>query len=175
MSLFLIKKNQRRVSGFMYKIAHMHFFYDKKDISYKVKFTDSCIYELNSIDYYGVNKLFGLTFGLTGVHKNSARFGWKPTTLGTIMIYVYCYVDGKRKEIGFTEVKINEYYSLTISIKDDKYIFKCKGISESKTEYMEIKHGPLSKMGYENFLYFGGTKITPKDIYIFMEKTNPII
>jgi len=58
-----------------------------------IEFTDSCRYEINEPSC--VNKLFGFCFGLFGVHKNSARFGWtynKETNL--IDIWKYVYVDG---------------------------------------------------------------------------------
>jgi hypothetical protein len=50
-------------------------FYKAKDFnkSVYIKFSDSCLYEINEPSC--VNKLWGFAYGL-GIHRNSVRFGW---------------------------------------------------------------------------------------------------
>jgi N-acetyl-anhydromuramyl-L-alanine amidase AmpD len=40
------------------QLLNFSFFISKKEISYKIKFTESCIYDLNKIGLYGVNKVY---------------------------------------------------------------------------------------------------------------------
>ena len=174
MKLYEIKTGKRRVN-LLGVLANVNFFYKKNSISYKVKFTESSIYDLKHIAGYGINKLFGLTFGLFGVHKNSVRFGWKPKTNNTIMLYGYCYINGVRKEVEFREIKINNYYDLTISILPGKYLFKVKSLETFQTDVLEVKYEKIPKFGYVNFLYFGGTRTNPQNIWIGMEKIKAII
>lgn len=171
MPLYTIKKNKRRISILKQFLRFFKIFYNKKEIRYKVKFTESCIYDLDKIDLCGVNKLFGLSFGWNGVHKNSARFGWKPTINNKIMIYAYSYVGGIRAEHELCEVELNNFCDLKIIITDNKYIFSCVEINKLAMDgkHTEVIHGTVSKWSYENFLYFGGLNINPQDINIFIE------
>ena len=154
------------------QLLNFSFFISKKEISYKIKFTESCIYDLNKIGLYGVNKVFGLTWGIMGVHNNSARFGWKPLDKSRIMIYAYVYFGGIKKEIEICTVNINEYYTLSISEKKEKIVFNVKNQIKNSGSTLELKCPKLPKLGYTNFLYFGGSKKNQQDIIIEMEKVK---
>ena len=55
------------------------FFITDKTYSLKrrVKFHDNCAYDLKDNDQDDWNKLFGVAFGVKGIHQNSIRFGWR--------------------------------------------------------------------------------------------------
>lgn len=174
MKLYTIKKGKRR-TGLFSILENINLFFNKNSISYRVKFTESTIYKLNDIENYGINKLFGLTFGLFGVHRNSARFGWRPFSKDKIAIYAYCYVDGVRQQKEIIRVKTNEYLEMYIERKDNKYIFRIRSLENMYTSTYEVQHGSISNVGYVNFLYFGGKKICPQDMAIGMEKIKSLI
>ena len=57
---------------------------------YYISFDKSCKYDIEEKSC--VNKLFGYSFGLFSVHKNTCRFGWtynKETDKIDIWIYIY--------------------------------------------------------------------------------------
>jgi hypothetical protein len=60
----------------------------------KIKFDRSCAYNINEKSC--VNKLWGFSSGLFGVHKNSYRFGWTYDSVSDkIVIWAYIYRNGK--------------------------------------------------------------------------------
>lgn len=174
MKLYTIKPGKSR-TDLISVIKNSEFFTKKTSVSYRVKFTESCIYDLINKDSYGVNKLFGLTFGIFGVHKNSVRFGWKPFSKDVIMIYAYTYNKGVRKETQFLKVKTNEYLEMNIEVKKDKYIFKIKSLDKLYTSVLEVQHNSIVSFGYVNFLYIGGTKKVNQNIMIGMEKIKSLV
>jgi hypothetical protein len=111
-------------------------------------------------------------WGRLGVHNNSARFGWKPLDKSRIMIYAYVYFGGIKKEIEICTVNINEYYTLSISEKKEKIVFNVKNQIKNSGSTLELKCPKLPKLGYTNFLYFGGSKKNQQDIIIEMEKVK---
>lgn len=174
MKLYTIKSGKSR-TDFISILKNVNFFTKKNIITYKIKFTESCIYDLINKDLYGVNKLFGLTFGIFGVHKNSARFGWKPYSKDSVMIYAYYYINGVRKETPFLKVKVNEYLEMTIEVKKDKYIFKIKSLDNLYSSVLEENHNQILSYGYVNFIYIGGVKKVNQDIVIGMEKIKSLV
>lgn len=174
MKLYTIKPGKSR-TNFLSVIKNVEFFTKKTSITYKVKFTESCVYDLINKDLYGVNKLFGLTFGIFGIHKNSARFGWKPYSKDFIMIYAYTYNKGIRKITPFLKVKINEYLEMNIEVKKERYIFKIKSLDKFYNSVLEIQHDPIVSFGYVNFLYVGGSKKANQNIMIGMEKIKSLV
>jgi len=174
MKLYTIKNGKRR-TGLFGILENINFFFAKKNITYKVKFTESTIYGLDDIENYGINKLFGLTFGLFGVHKNSARFGWRPLSKDKISIYAYCYVNGIRQQKEIIRVKTNEYLEMSIKLKENKYLFRIKSLENMYSSTYEIQHDSIPKFGYVNFIYFGGKRVCPQDMTIGMEKIKSLV
>lgn len=86
--LFILK-------GFHYSTFTPRLFYSKNfSRSVSVKFDRSCAYEIEEKSC--VNKLWGISFGLFGVHKNSYRFGWTYNKeQDNITIWSYVYNNGK--------------------------------------------------------------------------------
>lgn len=135
-----------------------------------ITFTDSCRYEIEEKSC--VNKLFGFSFGIFGVHKNSVRFGWTYNNeLNNIFIWKYVYIDGKLKKEKISSCEIGETHAYDIdafSYKSDKkgyttygVCFKIDGkkIAETKIDsnkWFAITLGP----------YFGGKTRAPHKIVI---------
>lgn len=138
---------------------------EKQILTKTFEFTDSCEYEIDETSC--VNKLFGFSFGLFGVHKNSARFGWtynKETDL--IVIWKYIYDNGKliKQSIGTTKIgqkckfqiicnKLNDYESeVTFHFND------CWAASHMFTTQKRW----LLTLGF----YFGGHTSAPHKMHI---------
>jgi hypothetical protein len=140
-----IKKGGHYSSPLSFKL---HTGVDK--LSYIVKFTDSCRYDLGNDNQLDWNKLFGVS---VGYHKNnSIRLAWrynKETEL--IEIAKYSYFEGTRymsTEIG--ELEINTETILTLNIPE---LWK-------------------KKWGYYLNPYFGGNEVAPHDIKIHIKQIH---
>ncbi len=158
----IIKKGNKRISTFQQLTKFFRFYINKKSVAYNVIFSKSCLYDSEKIA--GVNKLFGLTFGLGNVHKTSVRFGWQPNKNNKIEIYAYYYDFDGRKEMLIGEVEAEVLCKLKIEINDNEYVLTCNELKKV------INHGKISKLSYLNFIYFGGLNTSPQDIEIYVEK-----
>ena len=139
------------------------FFFGNK-LSYKYKFTPSCIYDLESDDNGDINKLFGFTH--LYVHWDSVRFGWN-CNLETekINIYAYYYIKGTRYSRFLKEINIGEYYTFKIKIYEGYAYYLINH------EFI-YSHKFMSKVtGYENGVYFGGNRKAPNSMIILKSKT----
>jgi len=131
-----------------------------------VLFTESCRYTLPDYNKLDVNKLFGLSFGLLAVHKNSARFGWYYDPADdTIVLVAYCYVDGKRNQdsqLRFPEVarlQLGKAYYCYLTVEKSLYRFTVTDGNNRGS--IEVPHGKLPSYGLTHGLYFGGTQVAP--------------
>lgn len=167
----VIQKNKRRPFPYLNPIIPVLINKNKDySITKYFKFTETAIYHFYDDDQHDVNKLFGFSFGWH--HKNSVRFGWRPTDdLTKIEIVGYEYVNKLRvPTIPICDVELNKWY---------KYELKYKGGIFGQIEYHvtdgEKQFGtihPITLMneyylGYRLYLYFGGNKKAPHDILIY--------
>lgn len=128
---YKIKKGNH-YSGWRFK-----FFFKQKDINLKVKFYDSCWYDIH---HWGnrINELYGI--GDFNIHKNSDRIGWRPNEkVGYIDLFYYDYRDGKRFISKFKTIPTLRYY--VINRYTDKY-----------------------KFGRHSFFYYGGKPVAHQDM-----------
>lgn len=139
-----------------------------------ITFTDSCRYEIEEKSC--VNKLFGFSFGIFGVHKNSVRFGWTYNKeLNEIFIWKYVYCDGKLDKEKIFSCNIGETHAYDIDTwqyylkEEKKHVFDVrfkvdgKKIGETKlksNKWFTLTLGP----------YFGGNTRAPHKICIMSSK-----
>lgn len=139
-----------------------------------ITFTDSCAYDIDEESC--VNKLFGFSFGIFGVHKNSVRFGWTYNTeLNAIFIWKYVYINGKLTKEKVFSCNIGEKHAYDIDawryhVKENKqYVFDIrfkidgKKVAEAEIEsnkWFALTLGP----------YFGGHTRAPHRIEILSDK-----
>jgi len=167
----VIQKNKRRPFPYLNPIIPVLINKNKDySITRYFKFTETAIYRFYDEDQHDVNKLFGFSFGWH--HKNSVRFGWRPTKdLTKIEIVGYEYINKLRvSTIPICDVELNKWY---------KYELKYKGGVFGQIEYHvtdgEKQFGTIHpivlrnkfNLGYRLFLYFGGNKKAPHDILIY--------
>lgn len=168
-----IRKNSRR------PFPYFNFFVPvliKRDKAYSIskhfKFTESALYFFNDEDQHDVNKLFGFSFGWH--HKDSVRFGWRPTEdLTKMEIVGYEYINKLRvPTIPICDVEINKWYKYEL-----KYVGGVFGqieyyVTDGEKQFGMVHPITLKKnlnWGYKLYLYFGGNKKTPHDIVIYQE------
>ncbi len=141
-------------------------------MEYTVTFDESCRYiTKDPNNQTDANKLFGFTDGLSGVHNNSARFGWHYDHYkDMIILHKYCYIDGKliNTEIGlgafYSEIRIGMPVRLKIVNWTTRYEFSVYGMSVYVTKFKKV-----SPVSFKCFPYFGGDETARHDIFIKME------
>lgn len=159
--IFTIKKGKHNSNNILYKL--INFFNFKKELTYKVTFSDNCLYVDNTIDKFDINKLFGFSVGYH--HKNSARFGWNCQD-GEITIFAYCYVNGERDYKKITTVKTNKEYTFKIVNMGIYYFFQIT--DDSSSIEIIIVNEMTSSIGYKLWPYFGGNNKVPHTMNIKM-------
>ena len=130
-----------------------------------IEFTDSCRYSIDEASC--VNKLFGFSFGLCGVHKNSARYGWTyDKTSDSIVIWKYVYADGDLTKHTITDVKIGEKTKFDIDCQAfDGHTYRVIFYINNKwmdSFWFTTKRKWLLTLGY----YFGGNTRAPHTMHV---------
>lgn len=156
--------------GMHYSFVLPKIYWDKKNLSYDILFTESCTYNLCTADQYDINKLFGLSFGFH--HNNSIRFGWRwNIETCCIDIFAYAYVNWIRnKETKIYSAKINQVNRYSIKVQPEIYELTITDLKFGYKTICEIKHGKLNKLGYALHPYFGGNMKAPHDMEIMFNK-----
>jgi hypothetical protein len=163
---FTVKKNRH---WFLPLLIRM-WFGKPKDLKYTICFTEDCWYDPASLP--GINKLFGFTFGLFGIHKNSVRFGWKPGQVkGLIGIFAYWYEGGVRMTSYICGVKTNTDYVFSIVYTKKTSCFKIQN-EELGAEKHILYAIRKSKIGFYLYPYFGGIFRAPWPMSINFKNFN---
>ena len=160
---FVIKKGRHYANGKWFGLFNFRIL-KIQNISFKFEFDKSAIYQFSENN--GWNKLMGFKNGIFGIHKNSARLGWRCED-GIIRICSYCYIDGIRKtEYLPVEIKLNKKYECDIIEHNHYYYFRIKNngvdVYSKEIKYFHITKG----VRYMSFPYFGGVHTAPHNIRI---------
>ena len=166
--IFTIKKGKHFGDQFFHKM--WNFFNFNKKIEYIVKFSDSCVYELNKEDQLDINKLFGFSMGLFH-HKNSVRFGWNYLD-GKIILHAYCYEEGKRNSSFITRIPLDQDFKLSIFVEESVYTFVVENLKTNHKSKVKMYRKQKFLFGYNLWPYFGGNNPAPHDMSIELTKIN---
>lgn len=159
MKNFIIKKGSHHPFGFRFKI------YKGGNLVIFGRFGLSCWHYPDDISESGKNKLSGITFGFRGVHKNSVRIAWQPSSNQNIIdLYVYYYNNGSRYVDLFGSVPVGQEFMIRLFFNDGFFSVRYAGI-EKKYPFTFSK----SFIKYFNFPYFGGSSKAPWDMDIFLQ------
>ena len=169
---FLLKKGKHPSTPRKFKIYAC-----TTEFEWNITFSKECWYERNQVEFSGVNKLRGVTFGIHGEKPfgqwnltkwlvNSALLGWQPQfndiNKENINLYLYYDINGVESREIFKTVKIEENFKIKYSIKDDGvYIV----VNDEDTYYLMPTKTWL-KIGYHLHPYFGGKSTSPQDMVV---------
>jgi hypothetical protein len=130
-------------------------------LSYQVIFDRSCLYEFDDEDRYDINKLFGMSDGLTH-SNNSCRFGWRSKG-DSIEIMVYIKSEGKMVIESIGKVGVGDINEYELSIEGSVYRYRI-----NTSIYVIDRVSKYEGIRYHLFPYFGGNKVAPHDMIIKM-------
>lgn len=144
---------------------------------YTVVFDETCRYSINELSC--VNKLFGFTHGLFGVHKESDRIGWTYNAdEDTITLWVYSYINSKLHKKSIANVRIGDKVLLRIKstlLADGKKTRTTSFYMGDALMYTiaecDDAHTLVPQLHIGLGPYFGGNSVAPHTIYIHMDKT----
>lgn len=141
----------------------------------RVKFDANCAYDLQDEDQKDWNKIFGVCFGITGIHKNSLRFGWRYNTetrkieLCTI-VYREDFAEPERLELSGHDIDLNQWVrlelSFIVSVACVYYMFKVN----DTTVHSGAMPMPEALMYFGCGFYFGGNRKAPHKMTLNIEK-----
>lgn len=131
-----------------------------------VSFTDSCKY--TTLEKSLVNKLWGFSCGLFGVHKNSIRFGWTfNDSTGLVDIWYYIYRNGTLNKAIIGSVKIDQYCYFQITMMEKAHnLYEIQLLSSAGTKEFLNVYIPSFKYLWELGFYFGGKMKAPHTMKI---------
>lgn len=166
MKEYIIKEGKHYPKG-----LHFGLTFSNK-ISFRAMFDKSCLYHFGDIDDYDINKLCG--FSTTWFHqKQSARVGWRVLDKNLIQIVTYSYNDGIRQNTEtdvLGVVKPGEVFYCEIEDLENKYKYSFrKANSKSIETHTDVKIPDWFLFHYYLFPYFGGNKVAPHDMKLFLE------
>lgn len=144
------------LKGWHYSLGMMPKLYcEPSKISYRVTFTNSCRYDLESSDQLDINKLFGIGY-FPSHHYSSARFGWRyDLDRQQIEILAYWYIKGVRQSASMAFVNINDPHEYSLYILTTEHILH---LDDTVTYTIPL---PSQKYGYALHPYFGGNRRAP--------------
>ena len=117
------------------------------EIKRKVIITKEAWFEKTNVDDDDINKLFGVSFGIRGIHQNSFRIGWKPSkNKFEIELYAYYYNnEGKHTSEYLTTIFTSYHYNMhvrwdnnnmfEINIDGENYFMKKLNINQSCVKF----------------------------------------
>ena len=137
----------------------------KKDFKITCQFTESCRYDLGTIDQLDINKLAGISFGYHEI--NSIRIGWNYNWKNNkIDLYWYIYEDGFRRYGKIDSCEIGEVKEIELLLLKDSKEFYIKTNNANLTVNYRY---PELLIGYYLFPYFGGEPYpAPHDVELYM-------
>lgn len=140
-------------------------------IDHTIMFTDSCKYLINEPSC--VNKLFGVCYGLFGVHKESDRIGWRyNNNTDMFELYSYSYNKGKlnKRMLDWfpvnTQIKVelNVDFNRELNIRTVTFIVNDRA-AEVKTYKTNFDFSWALGLGF----YFGGKSRAPHNITLLID------
>lgn len=146
-----------------------------------VRFTPSCIYNLNSPDQADWNKLMGFFDGYTN-NPRSVRWGWR-WSIANNCIEIAPYVHHAGNIIlppssQWIQVPINTWVELRIFIDrpNNKYIFRCKLNGNTTTHEVAVDNiaTAYSSDCFWDLLYFGGSQAAPQNISVEYDEIQAV-
>jgi hypothetical protein len=157
MKEYSISKGNHR-SGLRYKL-----FRNKSRLDMKFRFDSTAVYKLEGNDHYDLNKLAGLAYGRSH-HTNSARVCWRYNSKKKVIeLFSYVYDQKQRTFTHIIDCKIDTECSASIFVKQDSVAFTINGVTK------EFSKSKWPSWGYHLYPYFGGDKVAPHNINIWLE------
>ena len=137
-------------------------------VSRRIKFNTNCAYDLQSEDQYDWNKLFGVCFGLTGIHKNSLRFGWRynKDTHNIELCTIVYREDSSVERKHIEDIALNQWGEFELTFRVEPYYVMYNFVINGRTVLFGAMPTPPAMTFWGCGLYFGGNRRAPHRITV---------
>lgn len=144
--------------GNHYCFHPIKFHWEVKRLIIDFMFTDSCAYDLGTVDQFDWNKVFGIGFGFSH-HKNSYRIGSCYDVLSKRMqLAHYSYNKGRREYPYMCAVELNQQVRSIISFSRS---------TNTISNRIVIFENGVEKVLYEGNIHFDFTKVAKWGVVLF--------
>lgn len=135
-----------------------------------IKFNPDCAYHIDGADQWDWSKLFGFCFGITGIHRNSVRFGWRynPNT-AKIEISRLLYFGNHQHVMDYLcslDINTEHDFCIVHEISGDSLNLTFY-VDDRKWEYTVPR--PSCRLRFGCGFYFGGNQTAPQDVSIVVD------
>lgn len=146
--------------------------WNRKQFTWKVTFTESCRYDLGTVDQLDTNKLCGVGYFPGFHHVDSARFGWRyNTSTSLIELLAYCYVNKERIIKPIAACEIDKEYELRLYVGNGLYsLYATNPVTNAYAGYVTVRYTHRKKIQYGLWPYFGGNQKAPQEIKIELSR-----
>ena len=164
MKIYTIKQGNHYANGLNFKLhSNLH------QLNFKARLSWNCLYQLGDTDDFDINKVYGVTWGLTN-DNNSFRIGWNcEANNDMIQYFAYMHVEGVMDSEYLFSERPDTIVNLHVEFDRDNdsiIIYRLDLMSVYSVNY---PFENVSSMGYYNFPYFGGNKVAPHLMNIGIE------
>ena len=164
MKTYTIKQGNHYANGLNFKLhSNLH------QLNFKAKLSSNCLYQFGDVDDQDINKVYGVTWGLTN-DDNSFRIGWNcQFNDDQIQYHAYMHQNGamvyKYLFQELPEVVLNFH----IDFLKDTDTINIYRLDTMESFSVSFPFTGVPNTGYYNFPYFGGNKVAPHLMNIGIE------
>ena len=137
-------------------------------LNFTFKFDDNCWY-INPTS--SINKLYGISYGIIGIHKNSIRIGWIPDKdKNRIKLYYYGYEnesDHIGKHIAIIDTNVEYKINMFLYIINGEPMKLCITLNNTSI-YDDICKVKINWLGFGCKPYFGGNNTAPNKMSFYI-------
>lgn len=164
MKTYTIKQGNHYCNGLNFKLHN-----NLHQLNFKAKLSSNCLYQFGDVDDYDINKVYGVTWGLTN-DNNSFRIGWNcEKNNGLIQYFAYMHIGGTMEVEPLFEFPPDEVINFHIEFLREENMIGIYNLNDMHQWSIDYPFGGVSKTGYYNFPYFGGNKVSPHLMNIGIE------
>lgn len=165
MKTYTIKQGNHYANGLNFKLHN-----NLHQLNFKAKLSSNCLYQFEDEDNFDINKVYGVTWGLTN-DDNSFRIGWNcESNNGKIQYFAYMHIDGTMDYEYLFEEYPEVIINFHIEFDRNNNVIRIYRLDINMMPFnVNYPFEDVSTMGYYNFPYFGGNKVAPHLMNIGIE------
>ena len=157
--------------GWHFSLPHLPIFVCSNEINKTIVISKEAWFEKKTVDDEDINKLFGVSFGFSGIHKNSFRIGWKPSKYKhNIDLYAYYYNNEGKHTSEFLTTIFNSYHYHMAIRWDTNNMFEVD--IDGENYFMEKLKIKQSKLKFFCRPYHGGQNRANRTYNIVIKKRD---
>lgn len=130
-------------------------------LNFKAQLHSDCLFQLGNEDDFDINKVYGITWGLTN-DNNSFRIGWNcQNNNGLIQYFSYAHIGGEVVIQYLFEEVPEVIINFHIDLLRSENLIRIYRLDNDTQYEQPYPFDGISATGYYNYPYFGGNQFAP--------------